>query len=106
MNKAIRLPIKDIENIKACFLKHFDSNDHLWVFGSRVHLLKKGGDIDLYIETNEPSSEKAHTNKMLFINDLWLNLGDQKIDVVLNLIQKPIQLPIYDIAKKTGVQII
>jgi hypothetical protein len=105
MSDLVRLPKKDLEIIKTCFLKHFDLNDHIWIFGSRVIPSKKGGDIDLYIETNEPDPIKANHQKMLFVNDLWLTLGDQKIDVVLNLRQHPIQLPIYEIAKKTGILI-
>jgi predicted nucleotidyltransferase len=105
MNEAVRLSKKDLQNIKICFLKHFGPSDHLWLFGSRVNPLKKGGDIDLYVETHEADPKIANDHKINFVNNLWLTLGDQKIDVVLNLIQTPIQLPIYEIAKKTGIQL-
>jgi predicted nucleotidyltransferase len=54
MMQEVRLPDKDLDQIKVLF-KSFFNKDHLWLFGSRVNLSKKGGDIDLYIETSEPS---------------------------------------------------
>ncbi len=44
----IRLSCEEIYIIKNCFLKTFSKGDHLWVFGSRADLIKRGGDIDLY----------------------------------------------------------
>ena len=49
----MRLAVCEIESIKQAFTGSFLPNDHLWLFGSRVDDAKKGGDIDLYVETEE-----------------------------------------------------
>lgn len=49
----MRLTEKERKLICEAFLQNFGKNDHLWLFGSRVNDTKKGGDIDLYIETEE-----------------------------------------------------
>ncbi len=76
----------------------------MWLFGSRVNDAERGGDIDLYIETHEKATDVI-TKKIAFINDLWRALGDQKIDVVINVLSA-ISLPIHQIAKRTGVKLI
>ncbi len=85
-----------------CFLKE----DHLWLFGSRANLEKRGGDIDLYIETNMENYDLAHAAKMKFLCELEKNISEQKIDVVLDIKSDNVDLPIYKIAKSTGVKII
>lgn len=81
-------------------------NDKLWLFGSRVEVSKKGGDIDLYIETNLDTYDMAFDRKIIFLSKLKKEIGDQKIDVVLNLISSNYHLPIYEIAKTKGVRLI
>lgn len=100
--------ITDSEKKFICeaFLRNFGKKDHLWLFGSRVDDLKRGGDIDLYIETEEKDSHIAFQNKLSFVNDLWSTLGEQKIDVVLNLINNDFSLPIYQQAKLEGILLI
>ena len=45
----IRLKDYEIVAITDAFKKLFLPQDHLWIFGSRVDMDKRGGDIDLYI---------------------------------------------------------
>ncbi len=52
MNNQIRLTTEEINSIKTIFTKYFSNKDHLWIFGSRVDPTQRGGDIDLYIESN------------------------------------------------------
>ncbi len=49
---SMRLTEKQINAIKRAFKNIFSESDHIWLFGSRVDDAKKGGDIDLYIETD------------------------------------------------------
>ncbi|CAN5291378.1 hypothetical protein BH10PSE19_BH10PSE19_15690 [soil metagenome] len=102
MNNHIRLTQKEQEIICTTFHKYFAQSDHLWLFGSRVDLKKKGGDIDLYIETKESDVKCVVNKKIAFVNELWVQLGEQKIDVVLHLLSSSEHLTIYDIAKAEG----
>lgn len=100
----IRLKEYEINAITSCFDKLFLPGDHIWIFGSRADISKRGGDIDLYIETSKDAAE-AYKAKIAFIIAICDQIGDQKIDVVLNLKNDKLDLPIYEIAKKTGVKI-
>ncbi len=92
-----------IDAFKSCFL----IEDSLWIFGSRVNLQARGGDIDLYIETNVTSVDDVYKRESKFIDLVWQKIGEQKIDVVLNLLNLQSQkLPIYDIARNEGVKLV
>ncbi len=103
MHDKVRLSEKYITAIIEAFEGNFDTADHLWVFGSRVDLQAKGGDIDLYIETHETDLDKAIQQKSKMVSQLWRAIGEQKIDVVLNILSLNSDLSIYNIAKQSGV---
>lgn len=102
-HQNMRISKSNIDIILKTFKTHFGIDDHLWVFGSRVIDSERGGDIDLYVETNDNASN-AIKRKTAFINDLWRTLGEQKIDIVIHTQSEP-ELPIHQIAKQTGVKI-
>lgn len=102
----VRVKEDDLMAIKEAFRKHFHDSDHLWIFGSRANPKKRGGDLDFYIETTELDVSVAVKKKMDFINALCCTLGDQKIDVVLHILSLSDDLPIYHIAKTTGVKLV
>ncbi|MDQ6995080.1 MAG: hypothetical protein Q9M18_05745 [Mariprofundaceae bacterium] len=52
------------------------------LFGSRVDVQKKGGDIDLFIQPSEPMSD-LFERKIQFLVALKNRIGEQKIDLVL-----------------------
>lgn len=102
----MRLTSNEIDIIKKCFQAQFGANDHLWLFGSPVDDNARGGDIDLYIETESATLKEAFDKKFEFILSLNMQLGEQKIDVVLNVLSLKQEQPIYDIAKETGIQMV
>jgi uncharacterized protein len=104
--KIIRLSISNQISLEKNFRNAFLKSDKLWVFGSRADLSKKGGDIDLYIETKAKTIDDAIFMRSKFLFELEKEIGEQKIDVVLNIINFPHLLPIHDVAKKNGVRII
>ena len=104
--QKIRLSDQVLGAISRNFLECFLPNDKLWLFGSRVDASKKGGDIDLYIETNIDVYDIAFNKKIAFLSNLKKEIGDQKIDVVLRIISSDYHLPIYEIAKSQGVRLI
>lgn len=102
--KGIRLSDAEVLAISKAFRLCFLSEDHLWLFGSRTDLNKRGGDIDLYIETNINDPAKANSSKLRFLSELDGALGEQKIDIVLKA--GNFELPIYNVAKEQGIQLL
>lgn len=102
----MRLTKKQMDAIHKAFGAHFLSADKLWLFGSRVDDHQKGGDIDFYIETHYPDATLAVEKKIYFLRDLKMDIGDQKIDVVLNILYTNNPQRIYEEAKNTGIQLI
>lgn len=76
----MRLKQEEIEAIKEIFLQTFQRGK-IRLFGSRIHDDKRGGDIDLYIET--PVHENLQSKKIDFLVRLKRRIGDRKIDVVI-----------------------
>ena len=59
------------------------SDGAVYLFGSRTDDSKRGGDIDLFIETSDTSD--LFMKKIRFLAKLKRAIGDQKIDVVFNV---------------------
>jgi len=102
----IRLTPFEIAAICKSFQTHFTLEDHLWLFGSRVNPQARGGDIDLYIETIIPDVSTAVDKNTAFVIELYDKIGEQKIDVVLNLLTRDYKLAIYEVAREEGVQLV
>ncbi len=77
----MRLNKQELNSIKTNF-KTFFHKGEIYLFGSRVDDSKKGGDIDLYISTN--NKENLVYKKIEFLSHLKREIGEQKIDVVLD----------------------
>lgn len=105
--EIVRLSGVHLMTLELCFKNYFDRlGDSLWIFGSRANLLKKGGDLDLYIETDEKDKMVLVKKKNAFLSQLALCMGQQKIDLIIKQRQNDYHLPIYDVAKREGVQIV
>lgn len=100
----VRLDPWEIKEIITSFKNCFQTGDHLWLFGSRTNLNKRGGDIDLYIEVAHFNSKETNLRKDQFWMLLQDRLGVQKIDIVL---KNPSQdLLIYKVAQTDGVLLV
>ncbi len=106
MTEKVRLSDHDLAALEKVFKKNFLSQDGLWLFGSRANLTKKGGDIDLYVETHAETIKAAIEMKKNFLWNLEQKIGEQKIDLVLNMLNFPYPLPIHEVAITEGVKII
>ncbi len=102
----VRLKAWQIDAIVSSFVNNFLPVDHLWIFGSRVNVLARGGDIDLYIETEVTDSQDATTRRINFLIELKKKIGDQKIDVVLRRLASDTKLDIYEVAQQEGVLLV
>jgi hypothetical protein len=94
----MRLTPIEQQVIRDASLRYFGVRPRL--FGSRVDDTKRGGDIDLYIEA-PVSVERGFDARIRMIADIWSQIGERKIDVVVNLGDQ--KLPIYDVAQRDGV---
>ena len=81
----------------------------MWLFGSRVDDAKKGGDIDLLVRpqprtaANAAEPLQAFTQKIKMLTLLERDLGERKIDLVVEQAQDP--RPIVEVAHNTGIRL-
>jgi predicted nucleotidyltransferase len=94
----MRLTPAQIHTIKSTAQAVLGEGVHVTLFGSRVHDQQKGGDVDLYVETNQPDLMKKIRCKV--------SLQDQ-LDMPVDLIVKPFgdRSPIALIAKQEGIRL-
>ena len=86
-------------SIKQLTTQIFGADARLMLFGSRVNDDAKGGDIDLYIETQQ--AQDVFEKKIRLLTALHKALGEQKIDIVVNDFSQ--DKAIYTIAQQTGI---
>jgi len=77
----MRLQENEVVAIKNTFLDVFKSGK-IFLFGSRVDDKKKGGDIDLYIISD--NKDNLSSKRIHFLVKLKNIIGEQKIDVVID----------------------
>jgi predicted nucleotidyltransferase len=79
--------------------QYFGNDIKLYLFGSRVFDDKKGGDIDLYLES---SKEIAMNQQIKFLNSIYRNVTERKIDLVIKTPSRN-NKPIFHTAKQEGI---
>ncbi len=102
----MRLTKNQLTAITESFTEIFLPTDHLWLFGSRTDDTQRGGDIDLYIETHELDVAHAQQKRRLLSVAIQRRIGEQKIDIVLNILIRKQSLPVYTEAKNTGILLV
>jgi predicted nucleotidyltransferase len=95
----MRLSKLEIKIIKETATIIFGSDTKVFLFGSRINDKLKGGDIDIYIETNNTIDVLNKKIKMLI--ELKKILGERRIDLVINNFQS--YKHIFTIAKQEGI---
>jgi predicted nucleotidyltransferase len=71
-----------VESIIKCRDKVFGISSKIYLFGSRVDDTLRGGDIDLYIQTE--ITEDSFKKRIEFLVELEKEIGEQKVDLVFN----------------------
>jgi predicted nucleotidyltransferase len=97
----MRLTTDQVQAIRHTAQRVLGVGARVSVFGSRALDSSKGGDIDLFFETDAALGNRAKVLCQLH-GALTLALGERKIDVILKDANTP-SAPIFDIAKRTGV---
>lgn len=100
----MRLSSEKQELIKHTLQHFFGERSQIYLFGSRVDDNAFGGDIDLYIEPDIEQPDDIVEAKLNALVELHKVLGDQKIDLIINRKVGKV-LPVYRIAKETGVEL-
>ena len=84
--------------IRTTVAETFGDEASIWLFGSRVDDNKRGGDIDLLIETNQSDVTAIVRAELAFLTKLQMKLGEQKIDILVAYPTRHFTPPIFTIA--------
>jgi predicted nucleotidyltransferase len=84
----MRVSDRERSAIREAVARHFGADARVLLFGSRTDDDRRGGDIDLYVETDLAPAE-ANRAKLLTIADVQLAIGEQKIDLVVSPLMDP-----------------
>lgn len=99
----MRLTPFEQEALKRAAQASFEPGVVLRLFGSRTDDNKRGGDIDLLVETQlQDAAEiaRAHTR---FLSQVYAALGEQKVDVLIDYPARQQRPPIFEVARQQGV---
>ena len=99
----MRLSEFEIETIKNLAHRHFGNDAEVFLFGSRTKDNNRGGDIDLFVR-NIHVTRLTVLTKINFLADLTLQIGEQKIDVVLDNVNAR-NSGFYKTIYQTGIQL-
>jgi len=97
----MRLTYTQQEAIRSSVNTVLGAESRIWLFGSRVNDSKRGGDIDLLIETDSVLPNRVECLCQLE-GKLIMRLGERKIDILLKDAQTP-EVPLHRLAKAQGV---
>lgn len=95
----MRLSATQQQSILQATRQNFGADAKVWLFGSRVDDARRGGDVDLYVETKQINSLLPALRCKIAIEESL----DLHVDLVVNDHVK--NEPIYQIAKNMGVQL-
>jgi len=95
----MRLSAAQQQCILQATWQNFGEDAKVWLFGSRVDDTRRGGDVDLYVETTQSNNLMAELKCKIALEESL----DLHVDLVVKDSEK--DQPIYKIAKKQGVQL-
>ncbi|MBA3596111.1 MAG: nucleotidyltransferase domain-containing protein [Methylibium sp.] len=93
----MRLNPQQTRLVRDCVRHHLGPKTRVWLFGSRVDESKRGGDVDLYVEPQQPVELLSELKCRVALKDGL----DLNVDLVVGSAGTP--SPIASIAKRTGV---
>jgi predicted nucleotidyltransferase len=95
----MRLSVLQQQSILETLYQNFGLATKVWLFGSRVDDSRRGGDVDLYVETGKVSTLLMKLRCKIAL--------EEKLELPVDLIVKDQTTddPIYKIAKKEGIQL-
>ena len=100
----MRLSEYEVVRIKQIVAEYFGPDARVRLFGSRADDTRRGGDIDLLVESSL-EREDAFRAKVEALTDLHLALGEQKIDLVTSSVDNEHAPAVVETARREGVQL-
>jgi predicted nucleotidyltransferase len=95
----MRLTKSQIDAIRSATSQNFGEGALIWLFGSRLDDNKRGGDVDLYVETTSQNTLMTELRCKIALEDSL----DLSVDL---LVKEPGKdKPIYNLAKAQGVRL-
>lgn len=99
----MRLSRSQLVAIEDAARECFEPRSTVRLFGSRLDDARRGGDIDLLVETPEPLEPKTLVERRTrFIARLYRLLGEQRIDVLIVPAGAADDRPIIRVARREG----
>lgn len=95
----MRLTTSQIETIRQTARQNFGAEASVWLFGSRVDDARRGGDVDLYIESTQKNTLMSALRCKIVLEDSL----DLHVDLIVKEPGK--DKPIYQLAKTQGIQL-
>ena len=95
----MRLTTAQLENIRQTTRQNFGAGASVWLFGSRVDDTRRGGDVDLYVESIQENTLMSALRCKIALEDSL----DLHVDLIVKEPGK--DKPIYRLAKTQGVQL-
>lgn len=99
----MRITPEQVEIIRQTTREIFGDNARVRLFGSRLDNHRRGGDIDLLVESDQAIADVAR-KRLQLVARLQIRLGDQPIDVLTCDAQTRTG-PVHREAQRTGVQL-
>ncbi len=99
----MRLTAQQQAAVRATVSETFGSDAQVRLFGSRADDNRRGGDIDLLVTTPECDIQVLMRAEISLLTQLQKQLGEQKIDLLLDYPSRKFRPPILGIAMQTGI---
>ena len=103
ISPAMRLTPFERDTLKHAAEESFEHGVVVRLFGSRVADDRRGGDIDLLIETRLSDPARIALAHTRFLSSVYARLGEQKIDVLIDYPERKQYPAIFDLARQQGV---
>ena len=99
----MRLSDREREILRQAAKTCFEPDVVIRLFGSRLDDSRRGGDIDLLLETRITDTKSIARAHLRFLSEVNSFLGEQKIDVLIDYPGRRQRPPIFQIAREQGV---
>ncbi len=103
----MRLSRAERDAIAAAAKAAFPAGTCVRLFGSRIDDQRRGGDIDLLVETPDTlAPDEWIARRSRFTTQLYRALDEQRIDIVNAPLDKPDERPVVQIARADGIELV